>query len=262
MRLAAAIEYNGAGFAGWQRQGHAPSVQAALEGALSRVADTAVEVVASGRTDAGVHALAQVVHFDTTVARPSHGWRMGANTHLPDSVCVHWIDRVPDDFHARYDTLDRCYRYVILNRDTRPAVGAGAVTWFRKPLDVARMEAGAQALIGEHDFSAFRAAGCQAKHARRSLDRLTVARQGEYVVVEVVGNAFLHNMVRIIVGCLLDVGTGAQAEGYPGELLASRDRTRGSVTAVPDGLYFVGPRYADEIGVPSWRKRSPFLLAV
>lgn len=259
MRLAAAIEYNGSGFSGWQRQEHSVSVQAALEQALSRVANGPVEVTASGRTDAGVHALAQVVHFDVSVSRPLHGWRMGANSNLPDAVCVHWLDQVSDDFHARYDTLDRCYRYVILNRETRPAVNARCVTWVRKVLDTDRMHSAAQALVGEHDFSAFRAAGCQAKHARRRLDRVAVTRQGEYVVVEVVGNAFLHNMVRIIVGCLLDVGTAEQTLDYPGELLAGRDRTRGSVTALPDGLYFVGPRYDEAFGVPSWRSRSPFL---
>ncbi len=253
MRLAAAVEYNGVGLSGWQRQRHAPSVQGLLESALSAVANQAVEVTASGRTDAGVHAVAQVVHFDVDVDRPLHGWRMGANSQLPDTVCVHWVGEVDPNFHARYDTLDRCYRYVILNRETRPALLAGRVTWVRHVLDAECMHTAAQALIGEHDFSAFRAAGCQAKHARRALLSIDVRRNGDFVMVEVVGNAFLHNMIRIIVGCLVDVGRGEQAVDYPGRLLAGRDRTLGSVTALPDGLYFVGPRYAAETGVPSWR---------
>ncbi|MEM6988734.1 MAG: tRNA pseudouridine synthase A, partial [Pseudomonadota bacterium] len=205
-------------------------------------------------------AIAQVVHFDVEVERPMHGWRMGANAHLPDAVCVHWIDQVQDDFHARYDALDRCYRYVILNRATRPAISAGSVTWVYRPLDADRMHRAAQALVGEHDFSAFRAAGCQAKHARRRLLSLSVNRQADCVIVEVVGNAFLHNMVRIIVGCLIDVGTGEHALDYPARMLESRDRTLGSVTAVPDGLYFLGPRYDSAAGIPSWRERSPVLV--
>lgn len=260
MRLAAAVEYNGRAFSGWQRQDHSPSVQGALEAALSRVADQRVEVTASGRTDAGVHAVAQLVHFDVEVERPLHGWRMGANTHLPDTVCVHWVGPVADSFHARYDTLDRCYRYVILNRATRPAISAGQVTLVREPLDAAVMHEAAQALIGEHDFSAFRAAGCQARHARREVMSIDVTRSGDYLVIEVVGNAFLHNMIRIIVGCLVDIGRGAQDTGYAGELLRGRDRTAGSVTALPDGLYFIGPRYAADTGVPTWRHATPCLL--
>lgn len=225
------------------------------------IANSEIEVTASGRTDAGVHALAQVVHFDVDVERPLYGWRMGANTHLPDSVCLHWVGAVPDDFHARYAAIDRCYRYVILNRPTRPALGAGLVSWYRQALDTGRMHTAAQALLGEHDFSAFRAAGCQAKHATRRLDRITVSRHGEFVVVEIVGNAFLHNMVRIIVGCLTDVGSGQQQPDYPGQMLASRDRTLGSVTAVPDGLYFIGPRFESKLCIPSMRDRSPFWFA-
>jgi len=200
------------------------------------------------------------VHFDSEVERPLHGWRMGANTHLPDAVCVHWVGHVSAEFHARYDTLDRCYRYVILNRATRPAISNGQVTLVREPLDATAMHTAAQALIGEHDFSAFRAAGCQAKHARRELISIDVSRNGEYLVVEVVGNAFLHNMIRIIVGCLVDVGRGERDQAYPGELLRGRDRTAGSVTALPDGLYFVGPRYAADTGVPSWRASTPCLI--
>lgn len=251
MRIAALVEYRGTHYSGWQFQDHSNSVQDELEKALGSVAAEPIRVVCAGRTDAGVHALGQVVHWDTEVERPDHGWRMGANNQLPDDIAIQWVGRVADDFHARYHAVRRSYRYVILNRASRSATAAGLVTLERKPLEAERMHRAAQALVGEHDFTSFRAAGCQAKHAVRTIERIAVQRHGDLVQVEVVGNAFLHNMIRIIVGNLIAVGCGDEAEGFVAELLAARDRRAGRTTAKPGGLYFLGPEYPPEAGIPS-----------
>ncbi len=218
--------------------------------ALGFVADEPVRVVCAGRTDAGVHALGQVVHWDTDVVRPDHGWRMGANNRLPPDIAIQWASRVDDGFHARYDAVERSYRYYLLNRASRSATAAGLVTLERRPLDADSMHRAAQALVGEHDFSSFRASGCQANHAVRTLNSISVQRRGDVLCVEVLGNAFLYNMIRIIVGNLIAVGCGDEAEPFVGELLALRDRTQGRTTAKPDGLYFVGPRYPPDAGIP------------
>lgn len=261
MRIAAVIEYRGTRYSGWQFQDHTNSVQDELEKALGFVANEPVRVVCAGRTDAGVHALGQVVHWDTEVERPDHGWRMGANNKLPDDIAIQWVGRVDGDFHARYHAVERSYRYYILNRASRSATAAGLVTLERRPLDADVMHREAQALLGEHDFSSFRASGCQAKHAVRTLTSVSVRRQGEVLCFEVVGNAFLHNMIRIIVGNLIAVGCGDEPEGFIGDLLAKRDRTLGRTTAKPDGLYFVGPRYPADAGIPD-PKESQFFLAL
>jgi len=251
MRIAAVIEYRGTRYSGWQFQDHTNSVQDELEKALAFVANEPVRVVCAGRTDAGVHALGQVVHWDTEVVRPDHGWRMGANNKLPDDIAIQWVGQVDDDFHARYQAVERSYRYYILNRSSRSATAAGLVTLERRPLDAEAMHRAVQALLGEHDFSSFRAAGCQANHAVRTLKRVSVRRQGDVVCFEVLGNAFLHNMIRIIVGNLISVGCGDEPESFIAELLAKQDRTKGRTTAKPDGLYFVGPRYPPEAGIPA-----------
>ena len=203
MRFALGIEYDGSGFQGWQRLSHGPSVQAAVEQALSFVLDHPVDVVCAGRTDAGVHGACQVVHFDTEAARTPYALRQGGNSRLPKSVAVLWAQAVPDDFHARYSARARRYRYTILNRDVRPALLRDHLTWERRPLDAAAMHRAAQALVGEHDFGAFRAVQCQARHAVRDVHAIEVRREGEHVVVEIQANAFLHHMVRNIVGSRL-----------------------------------------------------------
>jgi tRNA pseudouridine38-40 synthase len=250
MRLALAIEYDGTDFFGWQKLTHEISVQTTLERALSRIAAHKVEVVCAGRTDAGVHARGQVVHFDTMAVREMRGWVLGANSNLPASVAVLWVQPVGDDFHARYGARGRRYRYRILNRPVRPALDARYVTWERVPLDAAAMHEAAQALVGEHDFTAFRALSCQAIHARRLVTSVSVTRTGEEVYVDIEANAFLHHMVRNIVGSLLPVGRGTQPVSWVGELLAGRNRLVAGATAPASGLTFLGPRYEAQWGLP------------
>jgi tRNA pseudouridine38-40 synthase len=250
MRLAIGIEYEGSRYSGWQRQSCAPSVQAEVERSLSSVAAHPVEVTCAGRTDRGVHALAQVVHFDTPAARSIRGWVLGTNTGLPVDVAVQWAVVVPDDFHARYSAVRRTYRYLILNRATRSPVMAGRAWWVYAPLDADRMHAAAQALVGEHDFSAFRASECQSRSPIRRLERITVRRDGEQLTVEVTANAFLHHMVRNIVGTLVEVGDGSRPADWVAESLATRDRRLSGPTAPPDGLYFAAVEYPPEFGVP------------
>ena len=225
-------------------------MQQLLETALSSVADTPVDTVCAGRTDAGVHARCQVVHFDSAARRDPRGWMLGATSRLPDSVCVRWCVPVADDFHARFSARARRYCYRILNRPMRPAIGRHYLSWIRRPLDAAAMHGAAQALLGEHDFSAFRTVHCQAPHARRDLQRLTVEREGDEVRIDVQANAFLHHMVRNIVGSLLLVGQGEAPERWIAEVLAGRDRTLAGPTAPPDGLVFVGPLYPRTCGLP------------
>ncbi|HEU4857745.1 MAG TPA: tRNA pseudouridine(38-40) synthase TruA [Rhodanobacteraceae bacterium] len=250
MRVALGIEYDGTGFFGWQRLSHGPSVQAEVEAALAFVADHPIEVTCAGRTDAGVHARCQVVHFDTVAERDPRGWVLGATTRLPRSVAVLWAQAVPDAFNARFSARARRYRYAILNRAVRPALDARFLAWERVPLDADAMHAAAQALLGEQDFSSFRAASCQARHARRNVIAASVRRQGEQVVIEIEANAFLHHMVRNIAGSLLEVGRGERPVGWIGELLTLRDRDAAGVTAMPQGLTFIGPRYPSQWGLP------------
>ena len=255
--MALAVEYDGGGFCGWQRQPHCRSVQEALEEAIARVARVPLTVHCAGRTDAGVHAAAQVVHFDAPVARPLRAWTFGVNSHLYRNpldrrVAVHWAGVVPTDFHARFSALDRTYRYTILNRPTRPGLHGGTLAWVRQPLDAARMHEAAQALLGEHDFQSFRSAECQARHAVRAVLAASVARDGDRVVFAVRANGFLHNMVRILVGCLTLIGRGERPVDWLSTLLAARDRRAAAVTAPPQGLCFVQPSYPDGFGVPDF----------
>lgn len=250
MRLALGIEYDGTDILGWQRLSHGPSVQAAVEKALSFVADHPVDVTCAGRTDSGVHAHCQVVHFDTTAERSPRAWALGACSNLPREVAVLWAQPVADDFHARFDARARRYRYSILNRPIRAALEARFVTWERQPLNAEAMHEAAQALLGEHDFTAFRAISCQARHARRNVQAISVRREGERVVVEVQANAFLHHMVRNIVGSLLPIGRGEMPVAWMAELLAGRNREVAGPTAQPTGLAFIGPRYPRACGLP------------
>ena len=251
MRIALGVEYDGTDFLGWQRLSHGATVQGTLEAALSRVAAQPVEVTCAGRTDAGVHGRCQVVHFDTEVERDMRSWVLGATSNLPPSVAVVWAQAVDPGFHARFSARSRRYRYSLLNRPVRAALEARYVTWERHPLDADAMHAAAQALRGEHDFSAFRAISCQAAHARRCVLEVGVRREGEQVIVSIEANAFLHHMVRNIVGSLLPVGRGQQPVSWVGELLARRDRAVAGPTAPSSGLTFVGPRYETQWGLPA-----------
>ncbi len=255
-RYALGVEYDGSGFSGWQRlskpgQPETSTVQGVLEEALSRVAARQVDTLCAGRTDAGVHGQCQVVHFDTEAERDPRGWMLGATSNLPPEVGVLWCVPVAGDFHARFSARARRYRYAILNRQIRPALGRQYLSWEKHPLDADAMHRAAQALLGENDFEAFRSAECQATHARRELQAISVVRHGEQVVLEVQANAFLHHMVRNLVGSLLMIGRGERPQEWMAELLAGRDRTLAGPTAPPDGLVFVGPLYEAQWRLPA-----------
>ena len=251
-RLALGVEYDGSGFRGWQSQNRncgMRTVQAELERALAQVAAAPVSVVCAGRTDAGVHASAQVVHFDAPNERPERAWTLGVNSRLADDISVAWVRPVGDDFHARFSATGRRYRYLIHNRPLRSALWHQRAAWVYRPLDAEAMHGAGQALLGEHDFSAFRAAGCQSRSPWRNLYALSVSRSGELVGVEVEANAFLHHMVRNIVGVLLAVGSGERPAEWPAEVLAGRDRRRAGVTAPAQGLTLTAVRYPPRCGL-------------
>jgi tRNA pseudouridine38-40 synthase len=243
MRIALGLEYEGSRFCGWQSQAGGGAVQDAVEAAISQVADAATRVVCAGRTDAGVHALAQVIHFDTQAVRPDSAWVRGVNAHLPAGVAVRWAQPVADEFHARFSARGRRYRYLLLNRPERPGLMAGRVGWFHRPLAADAMCAAAALLLGEHDFSAFRAVECQAKSPIKTVRRAAVVRHGELLVFEFEASAFLHHMVRNLVGALVYVGKGAHPPAWIGELLDGRDRARAAPTFEACGLYFAGVDY-------------------
>jgi tRNA pseudouridine38-40 synthase len=250
MRIALKIEYDGKRYAGWQSQAHCLTIQAQLEAALSRIAAHPVRTVACGRTDAGVHALEQIVHFDTQAERPVRAWVQGTNTYLPEDIRVLWARQVAPEFHARKQALARWYRYRILNRKVASALEAGRVTWWHPPLEEERMRQGSAYLIGEHDFSSFRGPYCQSKSPLRRVYLLEVTRMGEEVWIDVIANAFLHNMVRNLAGVLLTIGSGKRPPEWAGEVLAARDRSAGAMTAPPDGLYLAGVLYPERFGFP------------
>ena len=251
MRIALGIEYDGTSYNGWQRQTSGLGVQQRLEEALSRVADQAIEVTCAGRTDTGVHASGQVVHFDTAAERSDRGWLLGANSNLPDDISVSWVRRVDAEFHARFSATGRSYRYRILNRLQRSALHRHRAWWVHQPLDETRMNQAAQRLVGEHDFSAFRAAGCQAGSAMREITRIEVSRDGDWITLRVSANAFLMHMVRNITGTLAAIGQGEAPVEWVTEVLESGDRTAGGVTAPPHGLTLVAVQYPPEFGIPS-----------
>lgn len=250
MRIALGLEYDGAGFSGWQSQPGGNTVQDALEAALSGIAGARIQVVCAGRTDAGVHATAQVVHFDTSVDRPDTAWVRGSNAHLPHAVAVRWAMPVSQDFHARFAARGRSYRYILLNRPERPGLMAGKVGWCHRPLDLAAMQMAATCLLGEHDFSSFRAAECQARSPVKTLYRFDIARQGDLVIFDCCGNAFLHHMVRNLVGALVHVGMGRETPGWFAALLAARDRRQGAPTFAAAGLYLTGVDYGEQWALP------------
>lgn len=251
MRIAIGVEYNGSGFQGWQRQSRATTVQGCLEQALAEVANHSVTLITAGRTDAGVHATYQVAHFDTHSRRSEYAWWRGSNSHLPPLVSVLWAIPVAGDFHARYSARTRAYRYVLLNRNMRPAVWHGLAGWEYRPLALEPMREAASMLLGEHDFSAFRAAGCQAKSPVRRISHIEVSRHSDWVCFDIRADGFLQHMVRNIVGVLSAIGAGEQPPLWAQQVLASRDRTRGGVTAVPGGLYLTAIEYPPEYCLPA-----------
>lgn len=251
MRVALGIEYDGTSYNGWQRQKTGLGVQQRVEEALAVVANHPVEVTCAGRTDTGVHASGQVVHFDTDSERSERGWMLGANTNLPDDINVSWVTPVSDEFHARFSATSRSYRYRILNRLQRSALHRHRAWWVYEPLQAEAMHAAAQRLLGEHDFSAFRAAGCQASTAVRTITDISVRRAGDWLTLDVTANAFLQHMVRNITGTLATVGLGEQDEAWVSEVLESRDRKVGGIAAPPHGLTFVGVEYPAAFGLPA-----------
>ena len=249
-RIALGIEYCGTSFHGWQSQKNGDTVQDAVEAALREVAGQTVGVVCAGRTDAGVHASRQIVHFDAPVVRPLTAWVRGVNSHLPQGVAIRWAQPVADDFHARFSARGRRYRYLLLNRPQRVGLWHGRVGWFHGTLDLAVMQDACGRLLGEHDFSAFRAAGCQAKTPVKRLWRAEVRQFGSMFVFDFEASAFLHHMVRNLVGTLVYIGKGAQSPEWMDELLKTRDRKLAAPTFSPDGLYFRGPVYEPHWGLP------------
>ncbi|WVD64284.1 tRNA pseudouridine(38-40) synthase TruA [Utexia brackfieldae] len=250
MKIALGIEYNGCAYYGWQRQETVPSVQASLEQALSKIANQSISVFCAGRTDAGVHATGQVVHFETDVHRDKVAWTLGVNANLPKDIAVRWATDVPDDFHARFSALARRYRYIIYNHPFRPAILGAGLSHYHQPLDADRMHRAAQSLLGENDFSAFRAAQCQSKSPWRNVHHVTVSRCNHYIMIDIKANAFVHHMVRNIVGSLLEVGYGNQSENWLAELLASKNRTLAAATAKAEGLYLVEVDYPADYQLP------------
>lgn len=250
MRIALGIEYDGTAYVGWQRQKSGIGVQERLEEAISKVADEPVDAVCAGRTDAGVHAAGQVAHFDTRAERSPRGWLLGINSNLPDDINATWAQPVGEEFHARYSADSRSYRYLILNRLVRSSLFRRRAWWVHEPLDEKAMARGGAHLVGEHDFSAFRAAGCQSSTPVREVTRLTVERRGHWITVNITANAFLQHMVRNIAGTLVAIGRGDEAPAWAATVLASRDRKAGGVAAPAHGLTFMRVEYPAPFGVP------------
>jgi tRNA pseudouridine38-40 synthase len=251
VRLALAISYNGQAYDGWQSQPSGRTVQDHLESALERFATTRIATVCAGRTDAGVHGLMQVVHFDTEVQREDFSWVRGTNTFLPPDIAVQWARPVPDTFHARNSARARRYAYILLESPVRPSVEAGRVGWVFRPLDADAMRAAAVHLVGEHDFTSFRASSCQSPTPVKTLTAIRITRRGPYWRFEFEANAFLHHMIRNLMGSLITVGQGLQPPDWMRDVLAAKSRDAASPTFSPDGLYFLGPVYEDRWGLPS-----------
>lgn len=259
MRVALGIEYDGSGFCGWQTQPAGCAVQDRLEAACSGIAGVPVSTICAGRTDAGVHALGQVVHFDCDIERPQSAWVRGVNALLPSAMAVTWAKPVDNDFHARYSAKSRTYRYMLLNDAVRPAIDHARVGWFHAPLDLERMRAAAASLVGEHDFSAFRAAECQAKSPVRTMHAVSVESRGPYIMFEFRANAFLYHMVRNIVGSLVYVGKGKYAPEWMSEVLQGHDRVLAAPTFDASGLYLMHVEYENRWDIPAPRLRAPKL---
>ncbi|SFF06092.1 tRNA pseudouridine(38-40) synthase TruA [Nitrosomonas sp. Nm166] len=243
MRIVLILEYDGSRYCGWQSQPEGCSIQDTLETALSEIAKEEIHVITAGRTDTGVHALYQVVHFDTSVQRPISAWVRGVNALLPNDIAILWAAETSDEFHARYNALERHYLYLLLNQPTRPGIHHSKVGWYHQPLELEKMQVAGSFLIGEHDFSSFRAAECQAKSPIRTITRLSITRHGNLLIFELRANAFLHHMVRNIIGCLVYIGKGKYSPEWMCELLKSCNRTYAAPTFSSAGLYLTGIRY-------------------
>lgn len=257
-RIVLGVEYNGSQFCGWQTQNGVRTVQETLEKALSKVANEPISVICAGRTDSGVHGLEQVVHFDTNANRLPRSWVFGTNCYLPNDINVLWATPIDSSFHARFSAIQRHYRYIILNRPIRSAMYAGRATWFYPPLEINKMQEAAQFLIGEHDFSSFRAKDCQSISPIRNITRLQISQHGEQVWIEVSANAFLQHMVRNIAGVLMTIGSGKAKPNWAKQVLESRKRTAGGITAPPDGLYLQAIDYKEEFEKILQNFKSPF----
>ncbi|MFA6970400.1 MAG: tRNA pseudouridine(38-40) synthase TruA [Gallionella sp.] len=260
MRIALGVEYDGRPFCGWQSQPSGLTVQDTLQSVLSQIAAAPISVHAAGRTDTGVHGLEQVVHFDTEAVRPLSAWVRGVNTLLPASIAVRWAHPVSDEFHARFSAQGRSYRYLLINRSVRSAIHAGKTGWYHLPLDISLMREAAQCLLGEHDFSAFRAAECQAKSPVKYMNSIDIYQDGEMLVFDLSANAFLHHMVRNLVGCLVYVGKGKYPPQWLAEVLAGRERRHAAPTFSPDGLYLRRIQYDAKWGLPQMENELGTLL--
>ena len=243
MRYAGIVEYDGSQFCGWQRQSHAPSVQEAVERSISMVANHEIGIACAGRTDTGVHALGQVIHFDTNAHRDLRSWLLGINANLPESIVLKSIKQVPEDFHARFSAISRSYRYVIVNESVRSALLAKRAVWERVPLDELQMQEAAQYLIGQHDFTSYRALACQAKSPIREIYSLSVSRQNSLIIIDVRANGFLHHMVRNLAGVLMSIGKNEYPPIWAQEVLIRKDRSCGGITAPAHGLYLISVEY-------------------
>lgn len=259
-RYAASVQYDGSQFFGWQiLKTGLPTVQAAVEAALSKVANHPVSVICAGRTDARVHGCNQIIHFESDSLRTERGWAYGTNANLPDEIAINWVKPVSGDFHARFSALWRRYRYVIYNHPIRPAHLSKGVTWSYRPLDVDRMRAAAEHLRGEHDFTSYRAMQCQAKNPVRHVTRLDITQHGPLIVIDVQANAFLHHMIRNFAGVLMAIGCGKCEPIWAKEVLDARDRGQGGVTASPCGLYFVDVGYSEVFDLPASDSNPHFI---
>jgi tRNA pseudouridine38-40 synthase len=258
MKFAIGVSYCGAGLDGWQSQPSGNTVQDHIERALSEIGGARIAVTAAGRTDASVHASAQVAHFETNADRPESAWVRGANSLLPAGIAVQWAAPVAEDFHARYSAVSRTYRYVLYTHAVRPALLAGRVGWFHLPLDLEKMKEAANGLLGEHDFSSFRSAECQAKTPVRVMEAAAIRASGAYILFDFTANAFLHHMVRNLVGCLVYVGKGKHPPAWIEELIAARDRRRAAPTFSADGLYLFRVRYDSRWNLPDFPEMLPF----
>lgn len=250
MRIALGVEYDGSAYFGWQRQKDVISVQGVLEKALTKLANEPITVQCAGRTDCGVHGTGQVVHFDTSAQRNDRGWTLGINSYLPDDIAVRWVKHVPDDFHARFSATGRRYRYIICNTALRPAILAKGLSHYYQPLDEIRMAQAANYLIGEHDFTSYRALHCQAHSAVRVIKHLEISRQGQFIIVDIKANGFLHHMVRNIVGMLIKVGEGEQGPDFAKDILLAKDRAVAPAMAKAGGLYLVEVDYPEHFSLP------------
>jgi len=250
MRIALGVEYDGSAYFGWQRQKTVTSVQAVLEKALSQVANEPITVQCAGRTDTGVHGTGQVVHFDTTAIRNDRGWTLGVNTLLPDDISIRWVKSVSDEFHARFSATNRRYRYIICNTPLRPAIMASGLSHYYQPLDESLMAQACQHFVGEHDFTSYRALHCQAHSPVREIKKLSIERQGQFIIVDIQANGFLHHMVRNIVGTLIKVGEGSLPTDEPVKILAQKDRALAPPMAKAGGLYLVEVDYPGEFELP------------